>query len=495
MLQCGVLRRICLLINEHCNLDLPPPSSPIFDSSKQHQRHSVDVSGIENNLNLIDKNQQKVKTEEIEEERESRKKFIIGGNKAGKTGSRRSSTQQAKGALKDVKQPPRKRPGSAEPNKLRGIGYGRGSTKSKWNMERTVEERAIQEEHLIWLLSALIAYLWGDRLLERVCDWEMSLGYKGGERRRSVPSMFYGEMPAHLEEEILAEQILQSAVIPLLAHHLSNDSVLFELTAGLAGIPAILPHLVKQEEKSNGKSIAKELIPQFRDNMNNYPMLVRGITEADISFMDFIRKVNDFSEVILRMSRQYEKQLPTEKRVKTSCAPRHFLRVKNGQQNAAAFQRRRRSLFPSNLTTNTTIERNSNSFANIAELGKLNNDNSEESSPSSPLHKTASHTGLSEGVGKNGGGGGGGDFHSARLKSSRGIRPMTRHMDREEIARIDAQSPLQQYKELLRELQMSTWKLINDAGKPVYGFSFKKELRSVNPFSPTHKDRTKRIAK
>nr|CAD2193704.1 unnamed protein product [Meloidogyne enterolobii] len=72
---------------------------------------------------------------------------------------------------------------------------------------------------------------------------------------------------------------------------------------------------------------------------------------------------------------------------------------------------------------------------------------------------------------------------------------MTRHMDREEIARIDAQSPIQQYKELLRELQMSTWKLINDAGKPVYGFSFKKELRSVNPFSPTHKDRTKRIAK
>jgi len=41
MLQCGVLRRICLLINEHCNLDLPPPSSPIFDSSQQHQRHSV----------------------------------------------------------------------------------------------------------------------------------------------------------------------------------------------------------------------------------------------------------------------------------------------------------------------------------------------------------------------------------------------------------------------------------------------------------------------
>uniref|UniRef100_A0A1I8BZC0 Uncharacterized protein n=1 Tax=Meloidogyne hapla TaxID=6305 RepID=A0A1I8BZC0_MELHA len=211
MLQRGVLRRICLLINEHCNLDLPPPPSPIFDSPQQHQRHSVDISVVENNGNLTDKNQQKSPKEATEEERESRKKFIV-GSKSGKSSSRRSSTQQAKGATKDVKQPPRKRPGSAEPTKAKGVGYGRGSTKSRWNMERTVEERSIQEEHLIWLLSALIAYLWGDRLLERVCDWEMSLGYKGGERRRSVPSMFYGEMPPHLEDEILAEQILHSQV-------------------------------------------------------------------------------------------------------------------------------------------------------------------------------------------------------------------------------------------------------------------------------------------
>jgi hypothetical protein len=68
------------------------------------------------------------------------------------------------------------------------------------------------------------------------------------------------------------------------------------LTAGLAGIPALLPHIVLPQGPSS-KSIAKELIPQFRDNLNNYPILVRGISDADVSFMDFIRKINDFSEV------------------------------------------------------------------------------------------------------------------------------------------------------------------------------------------------------
>lgn len=39
------------------------------------------------------------------------------------------------------------------------------------------------------------------------------------------------------------------------------------------------------------------------------------------------------------------------------------------------------------------------------------------------------------------------------------------------------------------------FRILNEAGKPVYGFAFKKELRNVNPFSPSLKERTKRIAK
>ena len=95
-----------------------------------------------------------------------------------------------------------------------------------FSFERAVQERSLHEEHLIWLLSALTAFLWGDQLMERIGEWEMALGHKGGERRRSVPTVFHGEMPAHLREEALLEQILHSVVIPLLAHHLANDSVL-----------------------------------------------------------------------------------------------------------------------------------------------------------------------------------------------------------------------------------------------------------------------------
>lgn len=39
------------------------------------------------------------------------------------------------------------------------------------------------------------------------------------------------------------------------------------------------------------------------------------------------------------------------------------------------------------------------------------------------------------------------------------------------------------------------FRLLDEAGAPLFGFSFKKELRNVNPLSAALKDRTKRIAK
>ena len=42
---------------------------------------------------------------------------------------------------------------------ISGIGYGHGSTRSRWDIERTVEERLAREEHLIWLVTAFTAYI------------------------------------------------------------------------------------------------------------------------------------------------------------------------------------------------------------------------------------------------------------------------------------------------------------------------------------------------
>jgi len=37
------------------------------------------------------------------------------------------------------------------------------------------------------------------------------------------------------------------------------------------------------------------------------------------------------------------------------------------------------------------------------------------------------------------------------------------------------------YTELLESYQMKAQKLLNDVGKPIYGYTFKRELRGVNP--------------
>lgn len=90
----------------------------------------------------------------------------------------------------------------------RGIGYGRGSTKSRWDIERTVEERIAQEEHLMWLLCALTTFMWGDAM-------------KLGEMDRAEVEKM--EKP-HLCDDVVRE-VAASAVLPLLEYHLTNDSV------------------------------------------------------------------------------------------------------------------------------------------------------------------------------------------------------------------------------------------------------------------------------
>lgn len=90
----------------------------------------------------------------------------------------------------------------------KGIGYGRGSTKSRWDIERTVEERIAQEEHLMWLLCALTTFLWGD---------SMKLSDSDVERLDATSQ-------PHLVEGVIAE-IAHSSVLPLMEYHFNNDSV------------------------------------------------------------------------------------------------------------------------------------------------------------------------------------------------------------------------------------------------------------------------------
>uniref|UniRef100_A0AC35FHZ2 UBC core domain-containing protein n=1 Tax=Panagrolaimus sp. PS1159 TaxID=55785 RepID=A0AC35FHZ2_9BILA len=194
----------------------------------------------------------------------------------------------------------------------RGIGYGRGSTKSQWDIERTVEERIAQEEHLMWLLCALNTYLWGDSL-------------KLSEVNASVLA---GRQAVHLVDGLLPT-ILDTAIFSLLEYHLNNDSIfdvsqhldfyqsLIELTAGLSLIPSFLPYLVAPKDPES-KSIAKELIPKFRDALNSYMNNTKLPISPDFTLIDFIQRINDLTELVLHCARRYESELPPEKRVKTA---------------------------------------------------------------------------------------------------------------------------------------------------------------------------------
>lgn len=210
----------------------------------------------------------------------------------------------------------------------KGVGYGRGSTKSRWDIERTVEERIAQEEHLMWLLCALTTFLCGDAL----------------QLAESRPGL--AAPPAQpLVPAAALEQLARSPLLALFEDHFSNDSIfdisqhmdfyqaLLELATALAYLADFLPHLVRPKQPE-ARSIAKELIPRFRATLNAYPASIRGQASPDFALMDFIRRVNDLSDVgaarqstqitcvhfqiILQLTRNYEMRIPPEERVRTA---------------------------------------------------------------------------------------------------------------------------------------------------------------------------------
>ncbi|CAI4232635.1 unnamed protein product [Auanema sp. JU1783] len=276
----------------------------------------------------------------------------------------------------------------------RGVGYGHGSTRSRWDIERTVEEKLAREENLTWLLNALNTYIYS-----------------------SSPDFPCKRSPAelaHLSSPVITE-IGDSAVIVLLEYHLKNDSVfdvsehmelyqaLLETAASMATVPQLVPYLVRPYQ-TGAKSIAKELIPKFKEIMLSYTNTWKGqLGSPDFRMMDFVNKIETYSEAVLLASREYESQLPAEERIRTATArPR-------ATQSEVALSRR-----------------------------ALEND---ESKPDTNADITIL------------------------------------------------------YNKALKHLQMQTHRFVGDYGKLITSFTFKKEIRNTNPFSPSLRERTKRITK
>ncbi|KAL3990646.1 Ubiquitin-conjugating enzyme family protein [Acanthocheilonema viteae] len=194
----------------------------------------------------------------------------------------------------------------------KGIGYGHGSIRSRWNMEQTVEERLIREERLIWLLNAVTAYIY--------CA---SPNFSTDEHLH-----FIDRHPVHVGKPVIRE-LSESAIIPLLEYHLHNDSVfdvsehvklyqaLLETAAAMSVVPALVPYLVHPINCS--RSIAKDLMMRFSKTIASYPNSFKGqMGSLDFRFLNFITKVQQYSQVLIAAAYRYEQDIPIEQRVRTA---------------------------------------------------------------------------------------------------------------------------------------------------------------------------------
>ncbi|CAL2050412.1 unnamed protein product [Caenorhabditis brenneri] len=191
----------------------------------------------------------------------------------------------------------------------KGTGYGTGSTRSRWDIERTVEEKLIREEHLTWLLSILNSFM---------------LGWPVSDNLKIKP-----EELVHMNENAV-QYISESSILSILEYNLRNDSffdvsehieiyqALLETAACMAASPALVQYLVRPYT-SNAKSIAKELIPRFKENILAIQARWGGtLEETNFRMADFASKVSTLSDFVIDAARAYEQTLPPEQRIQTA---------------------------------------------------------------------------------------------------------------------------------------------------------------------------------
>uniref|UniRef100_A0A8R1HU69 UBC core domain-containing protein n=1 Tax=Caenorhabditis japonica TaxID=281687 RepID=A0A8R1HU69_CAEJA len=218
-----------------------------------------------------------------------------------------SSTNSSRNSSDEQKR--RARRNSSVSLSHKGIGYGTGSTRSRWDIERTVEEKLVREEHLTWLLSMFNSFITG---------WPISEHLK-----------IKAEDMVHMTDNAV-QLISDSSILSILEYNLRNDSffdvsehieiyqALLETAASMAACPKLVPCLVRPYTQS-AKSIAKELIPRFKENILAIQARWGGtLEETNFRMADFAAKVTLLSDFVIDAARAYEQTLPPEQRIQTA---------------------------------------------------------------------------------------------------------------------------------------------------------------------------------
>ncbi len=314
----------------------------------------------------------------------------------------------------------RRRRQSSLPN-VKGVGYGFGSTKSHWDIERTVEERMAREERLVWLLNALTSYLY--------CA---SPDYSDAEE---ILEKTTRGTPVHVNNDVL-NLLKDCAVIQLLDYHLRNESVfdvsehmelyqaLLEAGCGMALFTELIEPMVLRDKKREIKSVIHDLLPKFQATLQAYLTSPKSqMASPDFRLVDFIQKVRTWVQFL-------------------NAAVIHHAKIVKKPRSAS-------------------VQRKST-------MGEDSENRSKSTDSAPQLHD--------------------------ELKSKKSVDSQSVHSV-QSMQRTSVVGRNLAYKNALNGFQITTWKFIGDYGKLVVPFTFKKEAKGLNPFSPSLKERTKRIAK
>uniref|UniRef100_A0A915HRV7 UBC core domain-containing protein n=2 Tax=Romanomermis culicivorax TaxID=13658 RepID=A0A915HRV7_ROMCU len=334
--------------------------------------------------------------------------------------------------------------------KLKGVGYGYGSTRSRWDVERAIEGLVVKEEQLVWLMNCLTSYIYCSNP-----DFSEPV---------EIFKVEWSKEPSHIKQE-LVDMIAGSAIIASFDYHLKNES-LFDVSERIDFYQSLIDLVC---------SITVLLSEFYRDLpparsifilLNRFSRMLNGYA---LNFGKGHHKASSSSSLAPPWTpnppdsgtRRYDNSCRTYvySGGQTPLTPPDFRLI----DFASRVEKCCRLISLSKqTTTRKLIDRQRLNSQTSTDLGK--NQQPDDGSSIGNKQSTISTLSIFESV----------------------MPPPTAHRE---------ESIESEYNSVLKPLQIVYEKFIGDFGKLSVPFAFTKEAKSVNPFSPSLKERSRRIAR
>ncbi|KRY13653.1 putative ubiquitin-conjugating enzyme protein 17 [Trichinella patagoniensis] len=188
----------------------------------------------------------------------------------------------------------------------RGIGYGCGSTRCQWDIERYIEETIVREEQLAWLMHALVAFL-------------HSSSPDFTDPTAAFEEIEKGQRP-HVNADVV-QLLRQSSVVTMAKYNLKNESIfdiserldfyqaLLETIAAMAIYPQLAPIVLTQHSPSE-ESLTRQLLPRFRSLIVSYLAFIRlKLRTPDLRLSEFLERVDVCHKLLIICQERHSAKL------------------------------------------------------------------------------------------------------------------------------------------------------------------------------------------